>query len=76
VALTYDNATFKFYVNGQPVNSTVIKKSRTLSDLPLIMGRRGDGGYFLNGALDNVRVFNRALSDSEITALAIPGGNG
>jgi hypothetical protein len=75
-ALTYDNATLKIYVDGSLVNSMAINKARTISNLPLLMGRRGDGGYFLKGGLDEVRIYSRALSAVEIAALAVPSGVG
>jgi hypothetical protein len=34
------------------------------------IGCRGDESYFWNGLIDEVRVYSRALSDAEITALA------
>jgi uncharacterized protein YycO len=43
---------------------------------PFEIGRYfDDGGYYFLGVLDEVRVYDRALSDSEIAALYIGGGN-
>jgi hypothetical protein len=76
VAMTYDNVTFKIYINGAQATSTTINRARTASSLPLIMGRRGDGGYYLKGTLDDVRIYSRVLSATEIAALAVPSGVG
>jgi hypothetical protein len=35
-------------------------------------GIRYDGNYPLKGALDDVRVYNRALTDAEVIALLLP----
>ena len=64
------------YFNGQKqeVNSTRDSLSGTITtDKPLHLGRRNPSGI-LNGAVDDVRIYSRALSAVEVKALA--GGNG
>ena len=67
LALTYDGAMLRFYVNGQLVGSKAQSGS-----IPVTSGPLGIGGnniwsneYFL-GRIDEVRIYNRALSQSEI----------
>ena len=66
LAMTYENSTLRLYVNGSEVNNRTIGRIRTQSNLPLRIGQRGDAGYFFNGQIDDVRIYNRALSAQEV----------
>ena len=68
VAATFDGTTMKLYVDGVLDASMTVPASVAINDLPLAIG--GQAGRFFNGALDDVRVYGRALSDEEIAALA------
>ena len=71
VALTYDGALLGLYVDGQSVGSTAAAGSVTNGDGPLRIG--GIAGQHFAGTLDDVRVYNRALSSAEIVAdMALP----
>jgi hypothetical protein len=61
------NGTWKIYVNGQlNVQSTGNALAQVV--MPLWIGRaaRGTGNPYLNGAVDEARIYNRDLSASEI----------
>jgi LPXTG-motif cell wall-anchored protein len=73
VAATYDGSAATLYVNGVWVGSRAI--TQTVNDLttdPISfhIGRRSDGTYPFAGAVDDVRVYNRVLSATEIARLA------
>lgn len=77
VGVTYDNATVEFIYNGQ-IDST---DSTTLNDfaptngnLDYWFGANQQGGSYTEGALVDIRLYNRVLSQSEIQALARLGG--
>lgn len=83
VAATYDGTTFKLYVNGQPQGQFV--KTKTVSYTPSIPWAIGataaifrNAGFARtwNGVIDEVEVFNRALSLSEIQAIFNAGSAG
>ena len=57
----------KFYVNGS-ISSTQSSSTITSDDAPLLIGNDGVGSYF-DGYIDDVAIYNRILSDSEITNL-------
>src|SRR5262249_37489705 len=66
LAATYDGATTRIYVNGTLVTNKAQTGTITTSTNPLQIG--GDslyGGYFA-GRIDEVRIYNRALSVAEI----------
>lgn len=68
VAATYDGATLKFYVNGTQVGSRAQTGSLPLSGGPLSFGGDAQWGQYFSGRIDEVRIYDRALSVSEIQA--------
>jgi hypothetical protein len=70
ITLSNDGTTSKIYVNGIIVKSENVTGSITTNISDLILGRCLTGSlYPLDGKLDDVRIYNRALSDAEVTAL-------
>lgn len=69
LAMTYDNATLKLYVDGAGAGQVPINRVRTTSPAPLVVGRRGDGVQYFKGVLDDVQVYSQALSETDIAAL-------
>src|SRR2546425_823551 len=68
LALTYDSAMIRFYVNGALVASAPETTPITTSTNPLFIGGDQTQGQFFNGLIDEVRVYNRALELAEIQA--------
>ncbi|MEK7500082.1 MAG: LamG domain-containing protein [Patescibacteria group bacterium] len=68
VAVTWDGTTNRIYINGSP-DGTNTGDSNSLGSIYQIGHSNVLGGFF-NGRLDDVRIYNRALSATEITALA------
>jgi len=63
---TYEGTTGKFYINGNYIGSfTFTRKTDTN---PFQIGRSYNGEYF-NGLVDEVRVYNRALTSEEVSDL-------
>ena len=72
VVALYDGGTATLYVNGKrAAYRTGLSGGNNLSldTAPLNLGRRGDGSYPFHGALDDVRLYDRLLSMSEIAGL-------
>jgi hypothetical protein len=69
IATTYDGANMRLYVNGSLVRTAARTGAILATDGPLhIGGNEVWGGEWFSGLLDEVRVYNRALSASEIRA--------
>jgi hypothetical protein len=68
LAATYDGATVRLYVNGVQVASRAQTGNIATSSNPLQIGGDTDYGQYFSGIIDDVRVYNRALSASEIQA--------
>ncbi|MDX6411697.1 MAG: hypothetical protein QOE91_1213, partial [Gaiellaceae bacterium] len=66
VASTYDGSTLRLYVNGALVSSTAVSGTLAASSGVLRIGGNGVWGEWFAGLIDEVRVYNRALSAGEI----------
>jgi len=78
LAATYDGQTLRAYTNGALVTSTATAGGPADADPDaLAIGRHAvDPGYF-SGVVDNVRIYNRALSQAEIQSdMNTPLGGG
>jgi hypothetical protein len=70
---TWDSQILRSYLNGQPVNTNANAPAGGIDNLPggpIEFGRwqQADAAY-VNGALDDIRIYNRALSAQEVLAL-------
>jgi PKD repeat protein len=69
LAATYDGATHRFFVNGAEVDSSPQTGSILQSNGVLRIGGNANWqGEFFQGHLDEIRIYNRALSPGEIQA--------
>jgi hypothetical protein len=68
LAATYDGAQQRLYVNGVPVATRAQTGSIAVSGSPLRFGGNAVRSEFFKGRIDEVRVYNRALLQSEIQA--------
>ena len=72
VTYTHDNTSAKIFINGILVNTTLISGGLQTNNLPLWFGARpnaGENSAFFNGKLDDIGIWNRALTDCEIQNL-------
>jgi hypothetical protein len=68
IAGTYDGTTLRMYVNGTQVSTKATTQLMPNSANPLYIGGNAGWGEYFNGTIDDVRVYNRALSATEIQA--------
>jgi hypothetical protein len=77
VALTYDGSTARLYFNGVLSNTTSLSGTVGDATQPLCIGMDPNGGTCsdgpFKGLVDEVKIYNRALSASEIFTMANPG---
>jgi fibronectin type 3 domain-containing protein len=86
VTLTYDGATLRLYVNGTQVATRAVSGAIQSVANPLWIGGNSPYGEYFQGLIDEVRVYNRALTQTEIqsdmnapvdagglTGLSLPG---
>jgi hypothetical protein len=71
VGLTYDGTTLRFYVGGNLISSAA--GAHATNNTALIFGRWTPATEYWNGLIDEVRIYNRVLTQTEIqTDLATP----
>jgi chitodextrinase len=68
LATTYDGATLRFYVNGVQVSSRAQTGAIVTSNNPLQIGGDSLYGHYFRGTIDEVRVYNTALTAAQIQA--------
>ena len=67
VAMTYDGANLRFYQGGVLVSTVAATGSMTNGNGPLIIGGTTIWpAEFFTGRIDEVRIYNRALTAAEI----------
>ena len=77
LAATYDGVSLRLFTNGVEVSATAMTGAMATSASPLRIGGNGVWGEYFSGLIDEVRVYNRALSPAEIQAdMATPVGSG
>ena len=66
LASTYDGTTLRLYVDGDQVAERAVSGSIETNNNPLWIGGNKPYGEFFQGQIDEVRIYNRALSESDI----------
>jgi hypothetical protein len=68
VAITFENQSVKYYVNGASVGSSSVTKTSITYDAnnPVFIGKNASGTEPFEGNLGNIKVYNRALTSAEI----------
>ena len=68
---TYDGTNIKIYVNGTLEGTTSYSATPATTDQPLVIGRwyGNYDDYYTDGKIDQVRIFSKALSASEVLTL-------
>ncbi|MFQ6610877.1 MAG: LamG-like jellyroll fold domain-containing protein, partial [Fidelibacterota bacterium] len=75
IAGSYDGTHQKLYFNGQLVADSTVNLARQKGNAPIYFGRPNYGAYIAE-YIDDVGIYNRALSDAEIDSLYHLGGWG
>jgi len=67
IAVTYESSNVALYLNGKLIKTCV--KYLSTGNSYRTIGTRIGNSWWLNGSVDEVRIYNRALSDAEIQAI-------
>ncbi|MFC7590556.1 LamG-like jellyroll fold domain-containing protein [Nonomuraea antimicrobica] len=67
VAATYDGATLRMFVNGAQVATNPTGGDLRTGTSPLRIGGNSGSGEYFSGLIDEVRVYNKALTPAQIT---------
>jgi hypothetical protein len=76
VAISYNGSTMTFYVDGSQVATQVVSGTISNQTALLDIGKEAavESPKFFSGSLDDLRIYNRALSPTEIQQLYQAGG--
>jgi len=74
LAATFDGTTYRFYINGALVASAAGTLG-PINSAPLVIGGSGGCSTF-GGLIDEVEIFNRALTAAEIQAIYVADSDG
>lgn len=66
IAGTFDGSTWSVFLDGSKAMSTISAATLSNSDYNLIIGARNVDNSLFNGLIDEVRLYNKALSISQI----------
>jgi glucose/arabinose dehydrogenase/PKD repeat protein len=66
LAVVFDGTKAVFYLNGNLMSSPAIAASMTARDTSFHLGADATPSQFLNGSLDDMRVYNRTLNQAEV----------
>ena len=69
IVVTWDGAGIIVYRNGSPDGTEAFANQIKISDSPLLIGHYSGTANYFNGKIDEVRIYDRALSPSEVMAL-------
>ncbi|WP_258100002.1 LamG-like jellyroll fold domain-containing protein [Marinoscillum pacificum] len=69
LAVTYDATVVRTYVDGLETPTSGIAKTLTIGDGPIYIGSKMDLSSFIQGSIDEVRIWNKAHTQSQIDAL-------
>ena len=73
LATTYDGSAMKLYINGVLVGTRATSGTILTTTNPLRIGGNAPWGEYFSGLIDEVRIYNRALTPAEIqTDMAAP----
>jgi len=66
IVATYDKQYMRLYKNGVQIGKRLCDWSIATTSEPLCVGYRSTVGQYFNGTIDEVRIYNRALNETEI----------
>jgi len=74
---TYDGTLFKCYIDGELADEWAYTGTMPENELSVMIGRRTTGGCQFNGLIDEVMIYNHALSDDQVPQIMMGlGGMG
>jgi len=69
IAGTYDGQIFKCYIDGELADEWAYAGTMPENTASVTIGKRSRGGTFFNGLIDEVAIYNHALTDREIVSI-------
>jgi hypothetical protein len=74
IAATYDGQIFKCYIDGVLADEWAYAGTMPENTASVTIGQRSRGGYYFNGMIDEVAIYDHALSEDEIPSIMMGVG--
>jgi hypothetical protein len=74
IAVIVDDTNISLYINGELSETCILLSSQDVHDRGLMIGRHfvsGGGASTMRGLIDDVRIYDRALSPAEVYELSV-----
>jgi len=75
LAATYDGQIFKCYIDGELAEEWAYAGTMPENTASVTIGQRSRGGTYFNGMIDEVAIYDRALSEDEIPPIMLGVGD-
>jgi len=75
IAATYDGQIFKCYIDGELAEEWAYAGTMPENTASVTIGQRSRGGTYFNGIIDEVAIYDRALSEEEIPPIMLGVGD-
>jgi len=72
---TYDGTIFKCYIDGEMAEEWEYTGTMPENTLSVMIGRRTTGGTWFNGLIDEVMIFDHALTEEEVPTIMMGVGD-
>lgn len=70
LAVTRNVNTYTIYIDGSPQGSATVSDALPNPNAPLVIGQSNEGfGGFINGSIDEMTIYRRALSSAELSSI-------
>jgi hypothetical protein len=69
----YDGSEMRLYIDGVMKKNVALKKPVQLTDHPITIAKRTDGGNYFNGKVDDAAIFKRALPEDKLKRIMEKG---
>ncbi len=74
IAATYEGTIFKCYIDGELAAEWEYAGTIPYNEMSVVIGRRSAGGYFFNGMIDEVMIFDHILTEDEVPKIMMGVG--
>jgi|GEM_PF-4774111 len=68
LVITYDNSTFRIYLDGVQMNSMQLSGEILSEDVPVYIGSESDQDWYFEGYIANVGIWGHAFTPEEVAA--------
>lgn len=73
IAVSYDGSSLKWFIDGKLDKTQAASGAMTVANVPVQIGGENPYGRYVNGLIDNVKIFSRAITAQEAQRMYAEG---